>query len=132
MSRKGVGMRAWVIMAVATIATPAIAAEQFDLACRSNDGKTEMRCRVDLDAGEYCFRTCDRILKIQESTSGMITFREEERRAPSYYHAYTRVNRLTGGWEWYNLDARYPGAQDVKGLCERRDFSGFGETNRKF
>jgi len=122
-------MRA-IILATMLVAAPAAAAEQFDLVCTAD--KEEQRYRVDLASGEYCFGVCERIMKIGEVTSGMITLYDDKPTPPYNITSYNRINRLNGDWEWYNHDPSYTTTQDVRGSCKRAEFTGLGASKRRF
>lgn len=115
-------MRAFVL-ALCLVATPAAAADQFDLVCTAPD--TSERYRIDLPRGEWCFGKCERVMKLAEVTSGMITLIDEKPTQPSNVTAYNRINRATGAWEWYNYSPRLSShIMDIKGHCEAAPFTG--------
>lgn len=106
------------VLLLALIATPAAAADQFDLVCKG--GKETMHYRIDLTSGEYCADKCERILKVQEATAGMITLSETRSALSAAPIGYNQINRLTGEWRWF-----FQGGQNITGKCERAPFSGF-------
>lgn len=109
-------------LALSLIATPAIAAEQFDLVCTGD--KDTMRYRIDLAAGEYCFNDCGRVMKIAEVTSGMLTLHRDKPTLTEPATAYATINRSTGEWRWYSYDPRYSHIMDIQGKCEMAPYSG--------
>lgn len=119
------------IMAVAlalSAASPAIAADQFDLVCSAPNAS--VRYRIDLARGEYCAGECKLIQKIQQVTSGAITLFDEKNNVRDA-RAYGTVNRITGDWEWYN--SMFPGAvMNHKGKCRPEQSTGFPVAGRKF
>ena len=120
-----------IVLALALLSTPAIAADQFDLVCSAKKDRT--RFRVDLTTGEYCADKCDQVRRIAEVTSGMIVFRQDEPKPPENIRGYNRVNRITGAWEWYSFAPQFDiTPQDIRGTCEPAPFSGFGISSRKF
>lgn len=117
-------MKSIVLAAIAVVASPAMAADQFDLVCTAKQEST--RFRVDLQRKEFCFDTCERVMPIAEITSGMLTFRKTDPSPPDNARSYNRVNRSTGEWEWYSYTPRVSRhVQDIKGACESAEFSGF-------
>jgi hypothetical protein len=113
-------------LAVALVATPVMAAEQsqqFDLVCTAK--RESDRLRIDLARGEWCFGACERVMKIQEVTAGLITLHDEKPSPPDNIRAYQTINRLTGEWQWYNYTPRYRSIMDIKGVCAPASFSGF-------
>lgn len=118
------------IVALAAMATPAVAADRFDLVCTA--GKERQRYRIDLAAGEYCFGMCERVMKIAQVTSGMITLYDDQPAPPLNITAYNQINRLTGEWRWYEHDPRYTSLQDLRGMCAPAEFTGLGTSSRRF
>lgn len=114
-------MRA-LFLGFALFSTPAAAADQFDLICKSAE-ETE-RYRVDLARGEWCLGDCKNVIKIASVTSGLIVFAEKKPQFPGDSRASNQVNRVTGEWIWYSFDRRYSSQQDIRGQCESAPFSG--------
>lgn len=86
-------MRAFAL-ALVIVSTPAATAEQqFDLICMF--GKTEMRFRVDLAAGEACSEECSAVWPLGVVTAGEIVLRDT-RGMPSEVPQTYVVNRQTG------------------------------------
>lgn len=115
------------IAAIAAIASPAAAADTFDLICSGKDGKSveEQRYRIDLARKEYCSGSCEKVEAIAEVTSGMITLWDDKPTLPAGETAYNKINRNTGDWEWYYTSRQSYRVQDIKGVCEATAFSGF-------
>ena len=109
-------------LALCLIATPAMAAEQFDLVCTAK--KTSERYRVDLARGEWCFGECDFVQKVASVTSGLIVLSEHRPAFDGDKIAANRINRVSGEWEWYNFDTKLMVSMDHKGKCEPAPFSG--------
>lgn len=117
-------MRFILAIAALTAAVPAQAADQFDLVCRG--GREKMHYRIDLIRREYCFGKCEKLLKISEVTSGMITLIDVKPSLPSDVTAYNRINRMSGEWEWYNRSPKLStSVQNIRGHCEAAPFSSF-------
>lgn len=114
-------MRSLILM-LALVSTPVAAAEQFDLLCKA-PGVTE-HYRIDLARGEWCFEKCELVQKIAQATSGEIILAEHKPEYRDDRTSHNRINRISGEWEWFNSDPRYTAIQDVKGTCERKEFSG--------
>jgi hypothetical protein len=124
-------MRSVLLSSFLLVATPAAAADQFDLICTAK--KESQHYRVDLAKSEYCFGDCRQVMPIATITSGLIKFYDDEPKFPGDATKYNIVNRLTGEWQWYNYSPRLgPGAMDIKGTCEPAPFSGLGDAAQKF
>lgn len=114
--------RLWLAIGVLT-ATPATAANQFDLICTAN--KTKVHYRVDLDTRLYCEGSCSDAYKISDITPGLIVFERHER-AFAGDKEYLQQVRTNGAWIKY-FDAGSGGKMPVSltGQCRREAFSGF-------
>src|SRR3546814_11903038 len=66
---RGTAMKFFLLVFFTAIASPALAADQFDLVCTSTEGSAD-RYRIDLTKGEACSGNCDRIWKMGEATTG--------------------------------------------------------------
>jgi hypothetical protein len=112
----------WLMLGV-LVATPVMAADQFDLICKAK--KTEVRYRVDLKSGEYCTGECAIVRKIAEVTSGMLSFQKADPQVGADARITDQVNRVTG--EWYR-SAFFPGIDVVPsvkvGTCQPATFGG--------
>jgi hypothetical protein len=116
---------------LAAIPAQAIAADQFDLICTAK--KEVQHYRLDLTRMEYCWSDCRRVQKIQEVTSGFITFFKIEPKYKGDEEGWNTVNRVTGEWSWFNANlAASLHIQDIRGSCEAAPFSGLPEAVRKF
>ncbi|WCT75039.1 hypothetical protein PQ455_07440 [Sphingomonas naphthae] len=116
-------MRA-IIMAIGLLATPALAADQFDLICTAK--KTTVRYRVDLARGEWCDGDCKVTRKITAVTTGFLTLVDENPTSEHAYRESTTVNRVDGSWytmSYFTWSSRVPSA--TKGTCEPTAFTGF-------
>lgn len=116
-------MRSLILLGL-MVATPAAAADQFDLVCSAK--KVSERYRVDLTSGEYCTAECKTVRKIQEVTTGVIVFQRTEPKVRRDPRILDQVNRTTG--EWFSSNY-FPGIDlvpDMKqGTCQSAPFSGF-------
>lgn len=114
-------MRVWLAIVAGLMATPALAADQFDLVCER--GKSTVRYRVDLAKGEACSDSCDRVWKMGPATSGELKLVD---RRPAYrgdLEEVATVNRATGEYRYFMSMA---GRSDSNtGTCEPATFSGF-------
>lgn len=113
-------MRALVLVA-GLIATPAMAADQFDLAC--NYGKTPIRYRVDLSRGEACEQDCKKVWKLGAVTAGEIRLLDTSLNAPEESPQTIIVNRQTGALVHWIGGGRNPLTETAQ--CEIAPFSGF-------
>jgi hypothetical protein len=121
-------MKGIILAAIAAIASPAAAADQFDLVCSGRDRRDieNQRYRVDLVRKEYCSGDCQEVRPIAEVTSGMITLTRHDPSPPDQERSYNQINRTTGEWNWYWSNIRVSlRTQDVKGSCQPAAFSGF-------
>lgn len=111
----------YAVLALAMLATPAAAADRFDLVCTAD--KATVRYRVDIAKGEACSGSCDRIWKMGPSTSGQLRIID---RAPAFrgdLEERAVVNRVTG--QWTTLVVASGKRYDGVGRCEVAFFSGF-------
>jgi hypothetical protein len=105
-------------------ATPAIAADQFDLVCTAD--KTKVRYRVDLGTQMYCEARCSRIAKIFDTTPSMIVFERHERAFAGGKDILDQVNRTTGTWtKFFDSGSGANTHISLTGQCRRALFSGF-------
>lgn len=110
------------LVASVLVATPAVAADQFDLLCKAK--KAEVRYRVDLARGEWCAGECSRVVKIAQVTTGEIVFEDIKALRRGDYESQVRVNRATGDWsEFTSFPASVPTTR--KGVCTPARFSTF-------
>lgn len=117
-------------LALCLVATPALAAEQFDLLCRGDD--EPWHYRIDLAKSEWCADKCKTVHKIASITSGTIVLQSKEPQFKGGDRVINSINRATG--EWY-FHRSLPGVgfnKAVTGTCELRDFSGFPSAKAKF
>lgn len=108
-------------LALCLVATPAMAAEQFDLVCTAK--KDTVRYRVDLAKGEWCVGSCATVLKVASVTSGTITLVDREPQFASDDRDLNQIDRTTGEW----TDISYGGRSspwERKGVCKVAEYSG--------
>lgn len=123
-------MRIVALAVVLGVASPAVAADQFDLIC--SGPKASERYRVDLAKNEWCFGKCDLVQKIASVTSGLLSLHDHTPAFANDSRYYLRINRVTGEWSWYNYDPKYKSVMDIKGKCEPVAFSGMTTGPQKF
>lgn len=113
-------MRSFIIV-LGLLATPAVAADQFDLQCQSQ--VSNVRYRVDIARNEACSNKCESVWRMGESTSGELKLID---RAPAYrgdLEERSTVSRVTGDWHYVvSLDGK---TDTFKGHCEPAPFSEF-------
>ncbi len=119
-----------IALLIACMASPAIAAEQFDLICTSKSEREHYR--VDLDRSEWCAGDCSQVMKFQSVTSGMLTMHDHIPTFPRDSRYSLTVNRVTGEWLWYNFNPVYRSTQDIKGTCTAAPFSGINAGATRF
>jgi hypothetical protein len=114
--------RLWFAIGVLA-ATPAIAANQFDLICTAN--KTKVHYRVDLDTGLYCEAGCYDAYKISDITPNMIVF-ERHARTSAGDKEYLQQVRTNGAWiKYFDSGSGAKPSISLTGQCRRELFSGF-------
>lgn len=113
------------------LASPAFAADRFDLHCKHPNGKDGVSLRIDLQNGEWCnTRTgCKNIEKIVSATSGKIILTDERPQRYGDVTDYKEVNRVTG--QYYS---KYVGPISLSSLqtCEPAPWSGNEQAKPKF
>lgn len=114
-------MRRILVIVAGLVATPALAADQFDLVCKRET--STIRYRVDLAKNEACADTCDRVWKMGQATTGELRLID---RQPAYrgdLEERASVNRSTGEYRYHiSMSGR---ADADSGTCEQAPFSGF-------
>lgn len=118
-------MRA-LVLALGLIATPAMAADQFDLVCKF--GSSTVRYRVDLIRGEACQAECSRIWRMGPISDGELRLLDLDSSDPSEVPQTITVNRQTGELRHWIGGIGRPILET--GRCESAPFSGF--PARKF
>lgn len=112
----------------ALAATPAIAANQFDLICTAD--KTKVHYRVDLDSGLYCEAGCSDPYKISDITPDMIVFERHERAFVGDKECLQQV-RTNGAWiKYFDSGSGAKSSISLTGRCRRDLFSGFYPARR--
>ena len=109
------------IAALGLLATPAMAADEFDLICSGS--MATVRYRVDLTKGEACSGACERTWKMGAATSSELYVID---RRPEYrgdLEEQMVVNRATGKWAYFMSMNGKP--DSGAGQCELAPFSGF-------
>ncbi|QEH80827.1 hypothetical protein EIK56_22950 [Sphingomonas sp. C8-2] len=123
-------MKGIILAAIAAIASPAAAADQFDLVCT---GKKPQHFRVDLGQGVWCREECKNTLPIASISQTMIVFVDQQPklRGDPIHNLY--VDRETGKLHEYSW---FPSFELVgsttDGICEPASFSGFPVVPTKF
>lgn len=122
-------MRVIILAAIAAIASPATAADQFDLVCAGkNSGKPiEKHYRVDLSAKQWCQDKCTAVEAISDVQPAKIVFRSKPKAFERDDLIVEEVDRTTGAWRdwimpWWVSN----------GTCEVAPFSGFSTAKTKF
>lgn len=126
----------WLLIGV-VVASPALAAEQFDLVCRGQvrwapAGKlqpVERRYRVDLTAGTWCLDACTATEQLASVGQAEIVFKQADRTLPPGAYFEHTVNRTTGAWKnTYIQRGAFSTYWDYSGTCEPAPFSGMPAT----
>jgi len=117
-------MRTWWIAIGLLAATPAVAADQFDLVCTAK--KSGTRYRIDLTRGEWCEGDGTVVKKVAEATTGMLFLARHEPSGVRDKTVRLWVNRNTGEWADYSYDPAFDTTGSLKkGFCQPASFSGF-------
>lgn len=111
-------------LALAALASPAFAADQFDLVCKY--GSTTVRYRIDVLRGEACEAACERIWKMGPATSGELRLVDLDTGDPSEVPQTITVNRKTGALRHWIGGSRNGIVESA--VCEPAPFSGFPAT----
>jgi hypothetical protein len=115
-------MRKWWVAIGMLAATPAVAADQFDLVCTAKKDVT--RYRVDLNRGEWFLEKCRGVVKIAEVTAGTLTLLDEKAAKSGDVEHHIIINRSTGDWySSFSVGDLAPSVE--RGTCEPASFSGF-------
>lgn len=116
-------VRAAALITALLLASPAFAADQFDLVCVVSEPadvkNMTSRYRVDLASGEWCMDKCAGTQKIAGLTSTRITFFAG--RSLGHY-----TDRITGAWVYASR------GRVARGQCTLAPFTGFGAEKVKF
>ena len=122
-----------IALALLFVASPAFAADQFDLVCTGKervrvDGgwkPVTVRYRVDLSKKVFCAFECRSLQSISAVDAARITFQaSDEAAAPDSGFVEHYVDRTTGAWKNYANTGRDLLVDD-EGKCEAAPFSGF-------
>lgn len=118
-------MRTIWMMLAASVASPAVAADQFDLICKGRTKRDAAHFRIDLKQGEWCREDCRGTFKIASVTEGRLTLEDSK---PAFRGDAERsiwINRISG--EYAESGVAYKGAMPDSsgGTCEASEFSGF-------
>lgn len=124
-------LRAIVIYAVVSILPATARAEapkQFDLVCKVSirgEGQSrdnvDIRARIDLASGQFCFEECSEIPKIVGANSDEIVLSNLD---PVAFLPAATFNRQTNSLLMTTAGAPGP-VKEVKGTCTIAPFSGF-------
>ena len=123
------------IMLAAMLASPAMAADQFDLVCKGTVKEavagrpkpTEVRYRIDIDAREWCRDACTETYPIAAVEPGNLVLREHVPERRGDFRSYQTVDRTSGAWADYFND--FQGLNglyfETTGVCTADAFGGF-------
>lgn len=131
-------MRVWLAIVAGLVATPAMAADQFDLVCSGRwhervNAKwkpAQYRYRVDLAASKWCEGSCDGTSQITNVTDLVITLTDKKRDRFNDLTESHWISRQTGDLHYtYLADGLF---EEREGKCTVAAFSGFPEPKRLF
>lgn len=136
--RKGFDMRA-LFLAFGLVATPAMAADQFDLVCQTEAkhsingrwAKEELRYRVDLGALRWCQGACNGTDEVVEVKDTQLTLINREPKLSSAPTELLWIDRQSGALSYIRTGG-IGNYEQRRGRCERTAFSGFPAVTRKF
>lgn len=126
-------MRAWALAAaLGTVATPAAAADQFDLICKgrqktSIDGSWkpyEQSYKVDLTSKTYCTFKCELVESIASVDDARIAFQKTDEADAGAVTVFHYVNRSDGKWTYF-FSGGSGSYENTEGVCEPAPFTGF-------
>lgn len=120
----------WIVALAMVVATPAAAADQFDLVCTGDD--EPWHYRIDLTKGEWCADDCKTTFALASVTSATLTIKEQQPKFRGDDRIVNSVNRVTGEWYFYRDLPKIGFSKVVKGECKPAPFSGFGADKAKF
>lgn len=128
-------MRIGLGMALALMASPAMAANQFDLSCKtiSSSGydksppPSEVKLTIDLLRMEYCENGCSNILKIKSVMTDKIILRSYRDSGQGLIIDISAVvDRVLGVYQYeFSQIYPYPSTKAYTADCELKPFSGF-------
>lgn len=133
-------MRFIILAALAAIAAPAAAADQFDLVCSGKrwttpagkDRPVTVRYRVDLAGNRWCKDACTSTEPFAKIREDMITFIDQAEAFPGGDRQSAWVNRQSGWWMESENRAHGHIYSRSEGTCQVSAFSGFAVPDRKF
>lgn len=134
-------MKLVILAAIAAIATPAAAADQFDLVCTGMNKDTSLASRkpiakhyrVDLTSGRWCQDNCSATEPIASVAQDKIIFRSQAKQYARDTLIIEEVNRVNGEWTDVIFGAPPNGNYwNTSGKCEPAQFSGFPAVATKF
>jgi len=131
-------MRIGLGLVLALAASPAMAADQFDLECVGTTTETienEQRSKVsaivdliiDIKSGQYCYKPCEKVLPIKEVFADRIVLRAYSASEPGVRIDFlAKIDRKTGQYT-YIADTLLPTRRNktTAGMCSIKPFTGF-------
>ena len=131
-------MRIGLGMALALMASPAMAADQFDLKCKGTRQiginkpaePLEYGLRINLATKQWCWDHCEEVYSIQEVRADRIVLKDiVEDTSIKQKTSKNIVNRQTGAHDVILIEIRpYQSFAETKGHCEPAPFTGFPKT----
>jgi hypothetical protein len=117
------------------VATPAMAADQFDLVCKGRQKTSisgawkpyEQRYRVDVAAKTYCRYDCKAVESVKSVDAARIEFEASDRSEPGNVALIHYVDRSDGKWV-YLFSGGSSSFESVEGVCEPAPFTGLPAT----
>lgn len=131
-------MRIGLAVALVLVASPAIAADQFDLKCKGTRQiginepakPLEYGLRINLATKQWCWDHCEEVYPIQEVRADRIVLRDVvEDTLRKRITDKNIINRQTGDHSVILIEIRpYQTFLETKGYCEPGPFTGFPKT----
>lgn len=121
----------FIISALGLMSSPALAADQFDLACHgqyrerinAKPKPTDGSLRIDLKAGSWCAADCKTVFAIAAVEPGRIVLSQSDPADTVAAYNYYTIDRVSG--EYHHHMSGSLSYWDDRGVCEVRPFSGF-------
>lgn len=120
------------------IASPALAADQFDLACKleakySESGKWKPEAslfHIDLGKNRWCEGDCSTIDPIASVQPAYLDLRSQDNRFPRRQYNSLRIDRASG--KLSHLVTAGSFYMERRGECKAEPFTGFPQVAQKF
>ena len=120
-------MRRAIMLTAVAFATPASAADPYDLACSSKT--SNVRYHIDIDQGKWCADECKNVQAIAKVTSEAIFLVKHRVLFTNRPRGEIRISTDTGAWYLFKT---YPYRNDpliINGTCKREPLTKLGANS---